>query len=218
MKEDMKKGFVHETKFNGSVEIVKYHSWDSVLVRFIDTGHESTFRSSDIRNGNAKDYFRPSVMGIGFIGVGNYTSKSHKGRSYKLWLGMFTRCYSDSYHKRFPTYKEYTVHPDWHNFQNFAKWYEDNHPSDGERYHLDKDIKIKGNKVYSPTSCQFSTVEDNVRAANSRSYTVVSPSGVVTDVFSMRDFCIKNNLAQQNMSKVVNGERNSCKGWTLYKA
>ena len=213
MKEDMSKGFVHKTKFNGCVEIIEYRSWDSVLVRFLDTGNESTFRSSDIRNGNAKDYLRPSVMGIGFIGVGDYTSKSHKGKSYKLWLGMFTRCYSESYQNKFPTYKDCTVHPDWHNFQNFAEWYEENYPNDGERYHLDKDIKIKGNKIYSPFACLFATVEDNVRSANAKSYKLVGPDGVVTNVFSMRDFCIRNDLSQQNMSKVVNGERKSHKGW-----
>ena len=40
------------------------------------------------------------------------------------------------------------------NFQNFAEWYEENkYEVHGEKIHLDKDILIKGNKIYSPETC-----------------------------------------------------------------
>jgi hypothetical protein len=55
-----------------------------------------------------------------------------------------------------PTYKGCTVDESWHNFQNFAAWYDKNfYEIDGERMELEKDILIKGNKVYSPETCVF---------------------------------------------------------------
>jgi hypothetical protein len=45
---------------------------------------------------------------------------------------------------------------DWLNFQNFASWYDENYYEiDGEKMQLDKDILIKGNKVYSSNTCVF---------------------------------------------------------------
>ena len=45
---------------------------------------------------------------------------------------------------------------EWLNFQNFAQWYRDNYYEiEGERVALDKDILVKGNKIYSKESCIF---------------------------------------------------------------
>lgn len=55
-----------------------------------------------------------------------------------------------------PTYKGCTVCDEWHNFQVFAKWYDENYYLlDDQRTELDKDILIKGNKTYSPETCVF---------------------------------------------------------------
>ena len=59
---------------------------------------------------------------------------------------------------RHPTYKDVTVCEEWHNFQNFAKWFEDNYV---EGFELDKDILVKGNKIYSPETCCFVPKEIN---------------------------------------------------------
>ena len=45
-------------------------------------------------------------------------------------------------------YLDVTVCEEWHNFQNFAKWfYENYYEISGEKMRLDKDILIKGNKM-----------------------------------------------------------------------
>jgi hypothetical protein len=59
-------------------------------------------------------------------------------------------------HKRLPTYKDCSVCDEWLNFQNFAAWYDKNYYEvTGERMDLDKDILVKGNKIYSPDTCAF---------------------------------------------------------------
>lgn len=71
---------------------------------------------------------------------------------YEAWLGMLVRCYSERFLKKNPSYIGCTVCEEWHNFQVFAEWYtrEDEY---GRGYHLDKDILVKGNKLYSPKTC-----------------------------------------------------------------
>lgn len=69
---------------------------------------------------------------------------------------MLERCYSARYQERKPTYKGCSVCDEWLNYQNFAKWYDDNYYEiKGEIMCLDKDILVKGNKIYSPENCVF---------------------------------------------------------------
>lgn len=69
---------------------------------------------------------------------------------------MMNRCYNKKVLKRQPTYKDKYVCEEWRNFQNFAKWFDENYyECDGERMELDKDILCKGNKIYSPDTCVF---------------------------------------------------------------
>jgi hypothetical protein len=108
-----------------------------------------------------KDKTNPSVYGIGYIGIGTY--KRHIGtkgtKEYKTWQGMLERCYSDKLQAKYPTYQGCSVDKRWHNFQVFAKWFENNYVGGWE---LDKDILIKGNKIYSPETCCFVPHEVNI--------------------------------------------------------
>ena len=67
---------------------------------------------------------------------------------------MLKRCYRTKYKDMYPAYyKIATVCDEWHCYQTFAEWYENNKYNVEERLHLDKDILIPGNKIYSPETC-----------------------------------------------------------------
>lgn len=69
---------------------------------------------------------------------------------------MMRRCYDPKYHEKEPTYKGCEVCKEWLNFQMFAEWYYKNHYEiEGQRICLDKDILLKGNKIYSADTCIF---------------------------------------------------------------
>lgn len=69
---------------------------------------------------------------------------------------MLRRCYDKKEQEIHSSYVGCTVCEEWHNFQNFAKWYEENYYEiKNERMHLDKDILFKKNKIYSPDKCVF---------------------------------------------------------------
>lgn len=150
-------GSVWDSNGYGKFEVVKYKSCHDVTVRFIETGFKTSCRSGNIKVGNVKDRLSPKVYGVGFVGVGGYKSDINRVRtkSYEAWVNMLARCYSESYKQKYPTYKGCTVCEEWHNFQNFAEWFYENYPKDDHKYHLDKDLKVIGNKIYSSRTCMF---------------------------------------------------------------
>lgn len=92
---------------------------------------------------------------------------------------MMRRAYSDQFHTKSPSYKEVTVCEEWHNFQNFAKWYDENYYEvEGERMELDKDILVKGNKIYSPKKCIFVPQRINILFVNNKNQRGNLPVGV----------------------------------------
>ena len=95
------------------------------------------------------------VYGVGIYTKGKYKAKESgkDTKVYKVWQPMIQRCYCQKHQEKHPTYKGCTVCPEWLEFQAFAEWYEFNYPRDGESYHIDKDLKFIGNKVYSPDTC-----------------------------------------------------------------
>ena len=113
-------------------------------------------------NGRVKCLFEPRVYGHGYIGVGKYNYLEHKD-IYSRWTHMLERCYDKKYHVEKPTYKDCIVCQDWHNFQHFAKWYEDNYYDiDNEVICLDKDLFGNGKtKIYSPQTCCFLPMKIN---------------------------------------------------------
>lgn len=80
---------------------------------------------------------------------------------YATWIQMLTRCYSERYIKATPTYKNCLVCEDWKKYSKFEKWFNDPANGNKEGYCLDKDILVKGNKIYSPDTCCFVPNEIN---------------------------------------------------------
>lgn len=71
---------------------------------------------------------------------------------YTRWTSMLARCYSSKLHERSPSYVGCSVAEPWLYFSNFRKWMVD---QDWEEKELDKDLLIRGNKVYSENTCVF---------------------------------------------------------------
>lgn len=136
--------------------VTYYKNSSDVGIVFHDSfAWNTSVRSGNLVRGNFKNLFHPSVCGVGFMGVGKHKmyKKGLVTREYRIWLGMLQRCYSKNKKtKSFKGYEDCSVHEDWHNFQVFAEWYT-NHEFYNLGYELDKDIKVKGNRVYSERTC-----------------------------------------------------------------
>jgi hypothetical protein len=197
--------------------VLRYVNAKEVYLKFDATGWVGCFSMGNIREGRFKDKMHPSVFGVGFIGDGEYkTGKNGKNnKPYKTWCNMLNRCYDRKTQEKQPAYKGCTVAKEWLNYQNFAKWYEENYPKDGKDYQLDKDKLVQGNKVYSPDTCCFLTQRENKEISRAKTHRFTSPDGEKVDVYNLRKFCKENNLNQGNMFSVAKGNRNQHKGWKL---
>ena len=135
--------------------IIYYRNSHDITVFFKDTKTTKRCAYKEFKKGSIKDNFYPSVFGIGYIGdttvsEGNKVVK----RSYKVWEEILKRCYA--YSEQNPTYKDCTICDEWLCYANFEKWYNENYYEiPNEKMQLDKDILIKGNKIYSPQTCVF---------------------------------------------------------------
>jgi hypothetical protein len=98
------------------------------------------------------------VQTYGIREKGMYLASTKDGKQtveYTRWVGMLNRCYDIGTAKRLPTYIGCTVSDNFRNFQYFAKWCNEQIGFGNKGWHLDKDILIKGNKVYSEDNCVF---------------------------------------------------------------
>lgn len=147
-------GEKYPTREGDEVKVIEYFNSRNVTIQFKDGTITKNNQFSPIKRGTLKNPNTPSVCGIGYMGQGKYKSKINgkPTKSHQTWVNIIKRAYTEVYQIRFPTYKGVTVCEEWKCYQNFAEWYENNYI---EGWHLDKDLLIKGNKIYRPEACCF---------------------------------------------------------------
>lgn len=168
-------GKTFKTNRFGDVEVIEYTNAYNILVEFSD-GTVVSARTGDLIRGEVKNPNHPNYSGVGFIGQGRHSLRTVAGSK---WKSMIKRSYSETYKELKPTYRDCTVDPKWHNFQNFADW-ASTQKGLKEGFFLDKDLLHLGNKVYGEEYCCFLPKEINacisVKKSKSRDYL---PVGVV---------------------------------------
>lgn len=177
MKETIRKERLGKKRYNNEgylMKIVEYNNAKDIVVEFQDEYKVNVrttytnFLLGEIKNqyhkkhkkGDKKiikQYF-PSVYDVGMVGNKYPTCKNGESlKEYKAWNDMLRRCYDENFKKRYPTYQGVYCCEEWllyeefyewlHNQENFDKWF------NGKRWAVDKDILVKGNKMYSPEAC-----------------------------------------------------------------
>lgn len=150
-------GEVCKNTFGSNMKIVEYYNARHIKIQF-DNGYEKYCAYPDFKKGLVKSPYERRLCNIGFLGEGKYKQSINRKHTKvcSYWSSMIQRCYNENNLKNRPTYKDCSVCEEWHNFQNFAKWFDENfYQIDNETMCLDKDILHKGNKIYSPENCIF---------------------------------------------------------------
>ena len=165
------------------IEIIEYFNRLKCTIIFKSGVILKEIRYEHIVNGDVKNPKHPTVCGIGYLGIGKYEPYVGKKLTllYNTWKHMLERAYYKLHQQKFPTYKDVTVCEEWHNFQVFAKWHEENHKPHMAGWQLDKDILFKGNKIYSPETCCFVPAEINYIFVKADSIRGKYPIGVHVD-------------------------------------
>lgn len=151
-------GEVNKNTQGTLMKIIRFNSNTDIDVQFLDDRQyikeHTTY--TNFRSGHIKNPYDKSLFGVGFIGVGQYKTRNantHKPTTaYQAWKGIMERCYQNPI--KYPAYYgKCEVCEEWQNYQNFAKWYEENEYTCEGRLHIDKDILHPNCNLYSPDNC-----------------------------------------------------------------
>ena len=172
-------GKVCKSNLSGDFKILKYNDTTNVEIQFLKTGFETVARLGNIKSGNVKDRYLPSVYGVGVIGT-KYPTKVNgvHTKEYTLWCSMLQRCYSEAFKKKYLTYDVCEASENFKSYEYFYEWCNKQIGFDNEGWHLDKDLLVKGNKVYSENTCVFISAEINLVLIKSDNIRGKHPIGV----------------------------------------
>ena len=95
----------------------------------------------------------------------NYNRNIIKSKMSNMWHNMYNRCYRRDL---YPEYEGCTMCPEWlDDYNNFYDWVRENYYTvDNEKVDNDKDILVKGNKLYGDNTCIFAPHSINVMFEN----------------------------------------------------
>ena len=140
------------------MKIIEYYGCHDVVVEFQDEWKYKTHvQMTQFNDGRVKNPYFPTVFNVGIIGELNHIIGKKPSKEFQTWYEMMRRCYSLEYKKKEDTYYDVTCCDEWLYFPNFYKWIinQENFATwkNTRLSSLDKDILIKGNKVYRPEAC-----------------------------------------------------------------
>lgn len=124
------------------------------------------------------------IYGIGHTSKTNpITSSGKKVKEYETWRGILKRCRDEQYILREPTYNGCVISNDWIYYDNFYSWItsQENYEKwkqGGREWAIDKDIKCKGNKIYSADTCLLVPQNVNSLFTNRKLHRGNCPIGV----------------------------------------
>ena len=153
---------------------------------------------------------RKLVCGVGVFDAPYAKTRDKLTRkAYRDWNNMMQRCYGKSNFPSKPAYKECFVCEEWCSFLKFREWFDENYI---EGYFLDKDVLIKGNKIYSPNTCSYIPSFINTLLLNCRSARGKYPIGVQKRKYG---FCVK--LWKQGEQHYIGFYKNEEDAFLAYK-
>lgn len=161
-------GIVCESINSGSFVIENYHNKGCVNIKFLSTGYENTVSMGEIRCGHVKDHFTPSVHGVGIFGdrykayYKDSVGKSLPKSEYTTWNNMLSRCYNPKSLEKRKTYEGCIVSENFKHYPYFYDWCNRQIGFGSAGFHLEKDLLLKSNKIYSEDTCVFIPKEVNV--------------------------------------------------------
>ena len=123
------------------------------------------------------------------VGINDGTYPTMKVKEYQLWRGMMCRCFNERELLKYHRYKGCTVSDNFKHYTYFYEWCNRQIGFGFDGWHLDKDILIKGNKIYSEDNCVFVPSEVNMLFTKSNSTRGLYPIGVSMNYKKLRARC-----------------------------
>lgn len=153
---------LYEEKLNNQgclMRIVECIDNKIVIVEFQDK-YKARVKAQygNFKLGSVRNPYAPTVYGVGMTG-NKYPAKINgkNTKEYDTWTNMIQRCFDTKLKEKQPTYENVDCCDEWLHFERFYEWLHSQSNFDkwykNSRWAIDKDILIKGSKVYSPEAC-----------------------------------------------------------------
>ena len=173
-------GKVFKTNNYGNVEVIEYLDSYNITVKFLNTGSVKTTTSSALKTGILKDSEVHDTHKHGIMDIPKSVGRGDKcDPLYRTWNGMMQRCYNPKHKESNTTYEDCVSSETFRYFSKFKSWYYSQIGCDQVGWNLDKDILVKGNKVYSEATCCIVPVEINCAVTNNKKVRGELPQGVI---------------------------------------
>ena len=204
---------INYNKFGSKIIIKEYRNSLDVDIYFPEYDWiAKNVQYSNFKNGKIKCPYERSICNVGYLGEGEYkaTENGEITRVYNTWKNMLQRCYSEKLHRKESTYENCRAGEEWLNFQNFGEWDSDNfYQIEGEKMCLDKDILVKGNKIYSPDTCMYVPQTINSLFVKCDKIRGNTPIGVNKQKNKFRAQCSVYDFENKNKKRINLGSYNS---------
>lgn len=191
-------------------KIVEFLGKKIYRVQFVETGSIREVNIDNAKKGKCRDYFAKNALGSH---TGN--AKGFAEKEKKLWKNMIYRV------QNHPSYKDCSVCDRWLCFEYFLEdiaLMENYHEWLKGGYELDKDIKYKGNKVYSKQNCLFVPSEVNKLhkepTVTGLVYEATHTDGTVLTFVNQRQFANEHGLCYKNLGRSIK-KGGRTKGWSV---
>lgn len=173
-------GKVFKTNNYGNVEVVEYLGSNNITVKFLNTGSIKTTTVSALKTGSLKDSEIHDTSKYGIMDLPKSVGRGDKRDPlYYKWKDVMQRCYNPKRKVGSPTYEDCTSSETFRYFSKFKSWYYSQIGCDQGDWHLDKDILVKGNKIYSEDTCCIVPPEINCAVTKNKSVRGQFPQGVI---------------------------------------
>lgn len=185
------------------MKIVQYNMANDIVVEFQDDYKYKIHTTyANFKKETVINPYYPSICGVGIKGAkypasyidANGNTIHTKG--YDTFKSMITRCYNSRYHIQQPTYSDVWCCEEWLNRDNFEDWLRSQSNYNkflNGGFALDKDILIKGNKIYSPDACCLVPQKINELFQNDKQKKDGLPKGVKKHGDKYTAYCCVNS-------------------------
>lgn len=190
-------------------------------IKFLKSKSVRIASHRNIRNGSVRDIYHRNIYNVACKGNVSSVTPEFNKIAFKRWYAMIERCYNESA----IGYNAYgsngvSVSDRWLIFENFIKDIVEIEGFDKELYmsgeiQLDKDIKYKGNKMYSNENCIFVTtyVNKSNKPRGQKDFIAYSPDGKVYEFNNQTECARQFGLTARTIGKVLAKQLNTHKGW-----
>ena len=148
-------GAINKNAFGTEMKVIQYTSYSDIVVEFQDKWKSVVHTTwLHFERGNVKNPYDLNKYGAR---LGNTYGLHSTSKEIRSWYNILQRATDSEYQEKHPTYIGCGIDESWLLFENYYQWLiaQENYQQwkNGLAWAVDKDILVKHNKIYSPSTC-----------------------------------------------------------------